>query len=192
MSHTPDPRADGISTIDYCALLPKQRYSHEAQGKILLMPGSGLVVVPFEMRRGGGWTVVVVDGFGSYPVGGHHLVVGDAEIITAIELAIGEPVPVRFVQDRAEAEALQDGDYILTRAGYSLLKGTDDTGTIWTGFLKDPARTTDLDDALFPAKITANITAKANTTNVSPELKAKLGRLHLQGRSPSAEENASV
>lgn len=190
MTHEPDPRADGISTSDYCKLLPKQRYSHDAQGKILLLPSSGLVVVPFNNHIGG-WDVVVVDGFGSYPVGGYHLSVGDAEIVTAIELAIGEPVPVRFVQDRAEAEALPDGYYILTRAGYSLLKGTDEDGTIWTGFLRAPARTADLDDALFPAKITANITAKANTATVSPEQKAKLKRLSFRGPIPSAEENAS-
>lgn len=191
MTHAPDPRADGISTSDYCKLLPKQRYSHEAQGKILLLPRTGLVVVPFNDHIGG-WDVVVVDGFGNYPVGGYHLSVGDAEIETAIELAIGEPVPVRFVQDRAEADALPDGYYILTRAGYSLLKGTDEAGTLWTGFLKDPARTADLDDALFPAKITASITAKANTATISPELKANIKSLNLRGPIQTAEENTRV
>lgn len=153
MTHAPDPRADGISTNDYCELLTKQRYAHEARGRILLLPSSGLVVVPFEERKGGGWTVVVVEGFGSYPVGGYHLVICDAEAETAIELALGEPVPVRFVQDRAEAGALPDGYYILTRAGHSLRKGADESGSIWTAFLKDPVRTADLDDALFPAKV---------------------------------------
>jgi hypothetical protein len=160
MSHTPDPRANGISTNDYCAMLPKQRYSHEAQGKILLLPSSGLVVVPFEMLKGGGWRVVVVDGFGSYPVGGYHLVIGDAETETAIELALGEPVPVRYVGGRDEADSLPDGTFILTRAGHSLRKGTDEAGTIWTSFLKDPVRTADLDDALFPAKISGTYPAK--------------------------------
>lgn len=41
MSQTPDPRANGISTNDYCALLPKQRLTHEAQGLILLQPRTG-------------------------------------------------------------------------------------------------------------------------------------------------------
>mgnify|MGYP006361548937 CR=1 FL=1 len=89
MSHEPDPRANGISTNDYCKLLPKQRYTHEAQGLILMLPSSGLVVVPFHEHTGG-WDVVVVEGFGSYPVGGYHLSVGDAEIETAIELTLGE------------------------------------------------------------------------------------------------------
>lgn len=159
MSHTPDPRAVGISINDYCKLLPKQRYTHEAQGKILLLPSSGLVVVPFKEHTGG-WDVVVVEGFGSYPVGGYHLSVSDGEIETAIELALGEPVPVRFVGGRKEAEHLADGDYILTRAGYSLRKGTDDAGTIWTAFLKDPVRTADLDDSLFPAKVSVTYPAK--------------------------------
>ncbi|HEX9089559.1 MAG TPA: hypothetical protein VF867_18860 [Arthrobacter sp.] len=163
MTHAPDPRADGISTNDYCKLLPKLRYSHEAQGKILLLPSSGLVVVPFNNHTGG-WDVVVVDGFGSYPVGGYHLSVGDAEIVTAIELGIGEPVPVHFVQDRAEADNLPDGSYILTRAGYSLRKGTDDAGTIWTAFLKDPVRTAGLDEALFPAKVSGTYPAKESAS----------------------------
>lgn len=161
MTYAPDPRANGISTNDYCELLAKQRYSHDAQGKILLLPSSGLVVVPFNAHVGG-WDVAVVEGFGSYPVGGYHLSVGDAEIETAIELAIGEPVPVRFVGGRKEADNLPDGAYILTRAGYSLLKGTDEAGTVWTGFLRDPARTADLDDTLFPAKVSGTYPAKEN------------------------------
>lgn len=159
MTHEPDPRAVGISINDYCKLLPKQRYAHEAQGKILLLPSSGLVVVPFKEHTGG-WDVVVVEGFGSYPVGGYHLSVGDGEIETAIELALGEPVPVRFVGGRKEADGLPDGTFLLTRAGYSLRKGTDDVGTIWTAFLKDPVRTADLDDSLFPAKVSVTYPAK--------------------------------
>lgn len=155
MSHEPDPRANGISINDYCKLLPRQRYSHEAQGQILLLPSSGLVVVPFREHTGG-WDVVVVDGFGSYPVGGYHLAVGAAEIETAIELTLGEPVPVRYVGGRKEADRLPDGTFILTRAGHSLRKDTDEAGTIWTSFLKDPLRTADLDDALFPAKVRGN------------------------------------
>ena len=159
MTYEPDPRAVGISINDYCALLPKQRYTHEAQGQILQLPSSGLVVVPFKEHIGG-WDVVVVDGFGSYPVGGYHLSVGDAEIETAIELTLGEPVPVRFVGGRKEADILPDGTFILTRAGYTLRKGSDDAGTIWTAFLKDPVRTADLDDALFPAKVSGTYPAK--------------------------------
>jgi hypothetical protein len=162
MNREPDPRADGISINDYCKLLPKQRYSHEAQGQVLLLPSSGLVVVPFKEHTGG-WDVVVVDGFGSYPVGGYHLSVGDGEIETAIELALGEPVPVRFVDGRKEADNLPDGTCILTRAGYSLHKASDETGTIWTSFLKPSIRTADLDDALFPAKVRGTAPAKENS-----------------------------
>ena len=159
MTYEPDPRAVGISINDYCALLPKQRYTHEAQGQILQLPCSGPVVGPFKEHIGG-WDGVVVDGFGSYPVGGYHLSVGDAEIETAIELTLGEPVPVRFVGGRKEADILPDGTFILTRAGYTLRKGSDDAGTIWTAFLKDPVRTADLDDALFPAKVSGTYPAK--------------------------------
>lgn len=159
MNREPDPRADGISINEYCKLLPKQRYSHEARGRILLLPSSGLVVVPFKEHTGG-WDVVVVDGFGSYPVGGYHLSVSVAEIETAIELALGEPVPVRYVGGRKEADSLPDGTFILTRAGYSLRKGTDEAGTIWTSFLKDPVRTADLNDALFPAKVSGTYPTK--------------------------------
>lgn len=153
MSHTPDPRAAGISTISYCRLLSPQRLSHDARGRILLMPGSGLTVVPFEMRKGGGWTVVVVDGYGSYPVGGYHLVIGDAEITTAIELAAGEPVPTRFVGGRAEAERLADGETLLTRNATVFTKKSIDGVVMWTRWLKEPVPTSSLDDTHFPAKV---------------------------------------
>lgn len=193
MSHTPDPRADGISTNEYCALLPKQRYSHEARGRILLLPSSGLVVVPFEMNKGGGWTVAVVEGFGSYPVGGYHLAIGDAEVESAIELSLGEPVPVRYVGSREEADKLQDGTFILTRAGYSLRKDTDHTGIIWTRFLEAPVRTTDLDDGLFPAKIHGNSPTDRNShTSLSPEIKAKLGKSILRGATSTGQDAARV
>lgn len=192
MSYTPDPRANGISTHDYCALLPRQRYTHEAQGQILLLPSSGLVVVPFKEHIGG-WDVVVVDGHGSYPVGGYNLSVGDAEIETAIELTLGEPVSVHFVNNREEADALPDGTFILTRAGHSLGKDTDDNGTIWTRFLEAPVRTADLDDSLFPAKIRGHFPAlRSNRTSIPPEIKAKMSRTILQGSTPSVEEPADV
>ncbi|WP_230854511.1 hypothetical protein [Arthrobacter terrae] len=159
MKHTPDPRANGISTNDYCKLLLRQRYSHEARGKVLLLPSSGLVVVPFT-HHNGGWDVVVVEGHGSYPVGGYHLSVGDTEIETAVELTLGEPVPVRFVQTIGEAEDLPDGTIILTREGRSLRKGTDADGTVWTSFLKTPVRSADLSDVLFPAKVYGAVPVK--------------------------------
>jgi hypothetical protein len=59
MSHTPAPRADGIATIDYCARLPRRRYSHEARGLVLLMPRTGLTGVPSRAVRHEGrvWAV---------------------------------------------------------------------------------------------------------------------------------------
>lgn len=192
MNRKPDPRADGISINEYCKLLPKQRYSHEARGRILLLPSSGLVVVPFNEHTGG-WDVVVVEGFGSYPVGGYHLSVGDAEIETAIELSLGDPAPVRYVGGRKEADNLPDGTFILTRAGYSLGKDTDGEGTIWTRFLEAPVRTADLDDSLFPAKIHGHFPAlRRDSPSLSPELKTKLGRNVLRGQSPSTEEPSDV
>lgn len=192
MSYAPDPRAAGISTNEYCKLLPKQRYTHEAQGLILLLPSSGLVVVPFKEHTGG-WDVVVVVGFGSYPVGGYNLSVGDAEIETAVELSLGDPVPVHFVSSREEADALPDDTFILTRAGYSLRKDTDDEGTVWTRFLEAPVRTADLGDDLFPAKIRGHFPAlRPDSTSIPPEIKAKMSRVILQGPTASAEEPASV
>jgi hypothetical protein len=154
MSHTPDPRANGISTHEYCKLLPRQRYSHEAQGRILLLPSSGLVVVPFEERKDGGWTVVVVEGFGSYPVGGHHLVIGDAEAETAIELSLGEPVPVQLATAE-EAEALGDGSHILTRSQGGLRKKTFDGDIRWVrSFPKRASLTTEEIADQFPVVVT--------------------------------------
>ncbi|MDF9749545.1 hypothetical protein [Arthrobacter sp. ES3-54] len=36
MTREPDPRADGLPTIDYCSMLPRRRYSHKARGLVLL------------------------------------------------------------------------------------------------------------------------------------------------------------
>lgn len=131
MTREPDPRANGISTNDYVALLPRRRYSHEAQGKVLLLPSSGLVVVPFERRKGGGWTVVVVEGHGANPVGGYNLVPSDGEIETAIEVRLGAEVPVHVVATVEEAEALADETPVLTRTHGWLRRETVDGETRW-------------------------------------------------------------
>lgn len=146
MTREPDPRADGISTNDYVATLPRRRYSHEAQGLNLLLPSSGLVVVPFEERPGGGWAVVVVEGFGSYKVGGYHLVLSRGEIETAIELGLGAEVPVRLVATPEDAEALADGVRVLTRTHGWLAKETVDGEVLWSrkAFGKVSLRTAEL------------------------------------------------
>jgi hypothetical protein len=77
---------DGLSTNDYCSLLPKRRWGHEAKGKILFFPRTQITGVPVEMRKGGGWDVVVVHSeHPSYPVGGYNLFVSDIEVVTALE-----------------------------------------------------------------------------------------------------------
>lgn len=85
-----DPAAPGnpagLSTIEYCALLPRRRWSHEAKGKILYFPRTGICGVPCEMRDGGSWNVVVVKGDQTYPVGGYNLYVCADEIETALEV----------------------------------------------------------------------------------------------------------
>lgn len=165
MTHTPDPRAEGLSTNDYCKLLPRRRHSHEGRGKILLLPSSGLVVVPFQEHTGG-WDVTVVEGHGSYPVGGHHLSVGDAEIETAIELSLGEPVPLHFVNSGAEAEALEDGTYILTRSRGGLSKATVDGETRWVRSIIDKVslRTDEIADQ-FPVVVPGSA---ASSSSASP------------------------
>ncbi|WP_139187269.1 hypothetical protein [Pseudarthrobacter chlorophenolicus] len=153
MSHTPDPRAMGLSTTDYCKSLPRLRYSHEARGLVLLMPRTGLVVVPF-LEHKGGWDAVVVDGGNNYPVGGYHVYLGDTEIETATEIRLGEPVPVQLVT-LDEADALEDGSSILTRDHGSLRKKTIDGEVFWTRTIlkRVSIRTEEIADQ-FPAKYT--------------------------------------
>lgn len=175
MTTDPDPRADGISINDYVALLPRRRYSHLAQGKILLLPRTGLVVVPFR-EHSGGWDAVVVDGYGNYPVGGYHLSISDGEIETAIELTLGEPVPVELVNTAEEAEALEDGTHVLTRTHGALSKTTIDGEVRWVRpFInKVSLRTDELADQL-PIVVGPN-------QKIPAELKAKMMSLNLSGR----------
>lgn len=88
----PEPRYPE-STIDYCARLPKRRWAHTAKGLLLELPRTGMVVVPYE-NVGGGWNAVVVvpDRRGTYQPDGYSLFIGNEEIETAIERAVGEPV----------------------------------------------------------------------------------------------------
>jgi hypothetical protein len=156
MTHAPDLRANGISTNDYCKLLPRRRHTHEAQGKVLRLPSTGLVVVPFRDHKGG-WDAVVVEGYGSYPVGGHHVYIGDAEIETATELALGEPLPVQIITTTEEAESLEDGTYVLTREHGSVAKSTVDGEIRWTrkAFGKVSLRTDEL-AAEFPLVVSGS------------------------------------
>lgn len=94
---------EGLSINDYCALLPKRRYSHEAKGKVLYFPRTELVGVPAEMRQGGGYNVTVVVGNKTYPVGGYNLYVSECEIETALELSI-LPMSLNYRQLRKEPD----------------------------------------------------------------------------------------
>lgn len=67
MANTPDPLAAGLSTTDYCALLPRRRSNRQARGLTLKLLRTGLVVVPFREHTNI-WDAVVVDGHGAYPV----------------------------------------------------------------------------------------------------------------------------
>ncbi|QOD06072.1 hypothetical protein IDT60_21150 (plasmid) [Pseudarthrobacter sp. BIM B-2242] len=153
MTHAPDPTADGLSTNDYCASLPRRRYTHQAQGLILKLPRTGLVVVPFRSHKGG-WSCVVVEGYGAYPVGGYDVSISNTEIETATELHLGEPVPVEIVTAE-EADALEDGRYILTRTHGSLHKATVDGQIRWVrnAFGKVSVSTEEIADQ-FPLVVT--------------------------------------
>lgn len=66
--------------------IPTQRaYAHDVKGRVLFMPRTGLVVVPYE-DVSTGWQCVVVKGNGTYPVGGHNIYVGNREILRGVEL----------------------------------------------------------------------------------------------------------
>lgn len=154
MTHTPDPRAAQLSTNDFCALLPRRRRTTQAHGLILKLPRTGLVVVPFREHKNG-WDAVVVEGHGAYPVGGYDVYISNGEIETAIEVRLGEEVDVQLVTAE-EAEALADGDYILTRAHGGLRKATVDGEVRWIRafFKKLSLRTAEIVDQ-FPVVVTS-------------------------------------
>lgn len=79
---------DGLSTLDYCARLPKRRHAHAAKGKLLFFPRTELAMVPYEERGNGWWACVVVLGNGTYTADGYSLQVGSGEIETAIEVPV--------------------------------------------------------------------------------------------------------
>lgn len=79
---------DEPNTInDWLALYPKKRWSHEAQGRVLFFPRTGLVGVPYKMDSNGGWAVVVTEGSKIYPRGGYDLTVSESEIESAISIS---------------------------------------------------------------------------------------------------------
>lgn len=147
-----------MSTNDYCASLPRRRRTHQAQGLILKLPRTGLVVVPFRSHKGG-WDAVVVEGYGAYPVGGYDVSISDTEIETAVELRLGEEVPVQIVTAE-EAEKLEDGSYILTRAHGGLRKEAIDGEIRWVRSFPRRAqfRTEEIADE-FPVVVTTEETA---------------------------------
>lgn len=156
MTHTPDPEAEGLSINDYCARLPRRRYAHTAHGLILKLPRTGLVVVPFRSHTTG-WDAVVVEGHGSYPVGGYDVYISNNEIETAIEVRLGAEVPVKLVTAET-AEKLEDGSWILTRAHGQLAKQIVDSQTRWgrTAFKKVSVSTAEIADE-FPVVVISTV-----------------------------------
>lgn len=94
-----------LSINDFCARLPKRRWSHAAQGLLLEFPRTGLVGVPYLAHGNGAWAVVVVgaDRTGTYQPGGYDLYVSQGEIETAIERSLGKPI-------NTEARKSEPGD----------------------------------------------------------------------------------
>jgi hypothetical protein len=79
---------EGESNRTYCERLPpKHRLHHETRGALLLLPYSGLVVVPFQ-HVGHGWNVVTVAGPSGTEDGGYNHYVGEQEIDVAQELIV--------------------------------------------------------------------------------------------------------
>lgn len=81
-----------ISTNKFYADAPKLRYSHEAKGKLLLLPKSNLVVAPYK-QESDGWYAVVVRGNSVYTSSGYNLFIPDVEIESALEYELGALLP---------------------------------------------------------------------------------------------------
>lgn len=158
MTHAPDPEAEGLSINDYCAQLPRRRFAHQAHGLILRLPRTGLVVVPCRWHKYG-WDAVVVEGHGDYPVGGYDIYISNNEIETAIEVRLGEEVPVQLVTAET-AEKLENGSWILTRSHGALAKQIVDSQTRWgrTAFKKVSVSTEEI-AAEFPVVVTSTTSA---------------------------------
>lgn len=78
----------GMSANDYCARLPRRRHAALALGTVLMLPRTGVVVVP-HTREPHGWYVTVVGGTSVvYRPGGYDLFVHDDEIATAIRVDV--------------------------------------------------------------------------------------------------------
>lgn len=84
--------SSSISINDFYEDAPKLRYSHEAKGKLLLLPKTDLVVTPYK-EGSGGWYSVVVRGNSVYTPGGYNLFIPDVEIESALEYDLGELLP---------------------------------------------------------------------------------------------------
>ncbi|MCU6481963.1 hypothetical protein [Arthrobacter sp. A2-55] len=80
-----DLRALGLGDPDYCALLPKQRSTVDAQGLVLFLPYTGITVVPYQMGHDGGWYAVVTEDSEHYQRGGYPLWIPRSQIETGIE-----------------------------------------------------------------------------------------------------------
>ena len=94
-----DPRdvqaPEGSINAQLLALSQQREYTYDMKGRVLLLPRTGLIVVPARTHSNG-WYCVVVDGsvgrkengMESYPRGGYDIDVSDLEMQTAIELEV--------------------------------------------------------------------------------------------------------
>lgn len=79
----------GSINAELLALPQERTHTHDMQGRLLLLPRTGLIVVPYK-TNGIGYDVVIVSGDGTYPRGGYNLHVSDLEMQTAVELEPGD------------------------------------------------------------------------------------------------------
>jgi hypothetical protein len=105
----PDPAAEGLSTYEYNAALPKRRYSYQAKGLPLYIFRTGHVVVPFEMTQGGHWNCVVLLGDQVYMPDGYNILMPAVDIEAGLDLsgafekAAGEAIELHNLAKKEES-----------------------------------------------------------------------------------------
>lgn len=82
----PNNQEVGQSQTEYFALRKRSLWSHAAKGRLLYLPRTEMIVVPFQMTPAGDWNCLVVRGNQTYPRGGYELLLFRDEIETAVIL----------------------------------------------------------------------------------------------------------
>lgn len=78
----------GESHRSYTERIESRQAVSMVYGRVLLLPRTRIVVVPFEMTAAGWNCAVISRGGAHYPEGTFPILVGDREIETAIELTV--------------------------------------------------------------------------------------------------------